>query len=141
MTTPEVIQLRCSAVLFRAQEVLLVHRSLDDSDHWALPGGTPRHGETMAACARRELREETGLLAEPTRVALVLEAIAPETGLHTVDIVFPAREYGPSQDPRQREPGLEPMFVEVDYVSDYDLRPPIGGHLRSAWASRQRSAP
>jgi len=31
----------------------------------------------MVACARRELREETGLLAEPTRVALVHRLLLP----------------------------------------------------------------
>lgn len=141
MTRPEEIELRCSAVLFRAEQILVVHRVLDGSDDWVLPGGTPRYGETMVACARRELHEETDLAAEPTRVALVLEAIAPDTGLHTVDLVFVAQEYGPSRCPRQCEPGLEPMFVPVDSLSELNLRPPIGGHLRSAWASKQRSAP
>lgn len=141
MTRSEEIELRCSAMLFRARAVLLVHRTLDKSDIWVLPGGTPRLGETMVACARRELLEETGLAAEPTRVALVLEAIAPDTAAHTVDLVFAAREYGPPRRPAQREPGLDPMFVALDSIGDLDLRPPIGGHLRSAWASRQRSAP
>jgi 8-oxo-dGTP diphosphatase len=138
---PDAIDLRCSAVLFRAQAVLLVHRTVDGSDDWVLPGGSPRRGETMVACARRELREETGLDGEPTRVVLVLEAITPDTGRHTVDMVFAAREYGPSRSPEQREPGLEPAFVEMDALNEIDLRPPIAGHLRGAGASSLRSAP
>jgi 8-oxo-dGTP diphosphatase len=141
MTAADGIDLRCSAVVFRQQAVLLVHRTVDGSDDWVLPGGTPRHGETMVACARRELREETGLDAEPTRVALVLEAITPDTGLHTVDLVFAATEYGPARLPESREPGLEPVFVQIDALTELDMRPPIAGHLRSAWASRTRSAP
>jgi 8-oxo-dGTP diphosphatase len=141
MTASRDIDLRCSVVLFRGQAVLLVHRTVDGSDDWVLPGGGPRHGETMVACARRELREETGLEAEPTRVALVLEAITPDTGLHTVDLVFAATEYGPARLPESREHGLEPVFVQIDTLRDLDLRPPIAGHLRSAWASRARSAP
>jgi 8-oxo-dGTP diphosphatase len=141
MTRPDAIDLRCSAVLFRGRAVLLVHRTVAGADDWVLPGGTPRLGETMVACARRELREETGLDAEPTRVVLVLEAITPDTGLHTVDIVFAAREYGPARSPEQREPGLKPMFVEIDALTELDLRPPIAGHLRGAWVGGARSAP
>jgi ADP-ribose pyrophosphatase YjhB (NUDIX family) len=135
------IDLRCSAVLLRGSAVLLVHRTVDSSDDWVLPGGSPRIGETMQACARRELREETGLDAEPARVLLVLEAIAPETGLHTVDIVFTAKEYGPARMPELQEAGLEPVFIQLDVLADLDLRPPIAGHLRGTGAGRLQSAP
>lgn len=138
---PEQIELRCSAVVFRGQAVLLVRRVVDGSDDWVLPGGTPRHGETMAACVRREVFEETGLTAEPSRVALVLEAIGPATSQHTVDLVFAAREYGPAGPPQQREPGLHPAFVPVPDLGALNLRPGIAGYLRNAWADRLRTAP
>jgi 8-oxo-dGTP diphosphatase len=141
MTSAEEIEIRCSAVVFRADRVLLVHRTLGGADDWVLPGGTPRYGETMVACVRREILEETGLTAEPTGVALVLEAIAPDTGMHTLDLVFAAREYGLQRRATERESGLDPAFVPVDSLGEIDLRPPIGGHLRSARASRLRSAP
>src|SRR6266487_1539949 len=64
------VNLRCSAVVFRADAVLLCQRS---SGEWVLPGGTPQHGEGSAACVLREVREETGLLVDPWRVAFVLE--------------------------------------------------------------------
>jgi len=41
--------------------VLLQHRG--DIDTWGLPGGSLEMGETLEACARRELSEETGLTA------------------------------------------------------------------------------
>ncbi len=41
--------------------VLLQHRG--DVDTWGLPGGCLEMGETLEACARRELLEETGLTA------------------------------------------------------------------------------
>jgi 8-oxo-dGTP pyrophosphatase MutT (NUDIX family) len=46
--------------------VLLVHRTSDSVGTWALPGGTPHESESMAACARREVLEETGVSASPS---------------------------------------------------------------------------
>lgn len=42
-------------------EVVLVGRASDD--FWVLPKGTPRKGETHEAVARREVQEETGIVA------------------------------------------------------------------------------
>ncbi|WP_298325016.1 NUDIX domain-containing protein [Haloactinopolyspora sp.] len=52
------------AVLDRSGRLLLVQRT--DSGRWALPGGAMEPGETLAACARREVREETGLTVDVT---------------------------------------------------------------------------
>ena len=43
-------------------EVLLVHRPRYDD--WSLPKGKLDDGETMSACALREVHEETGLVCE-----------------------------------------------------------------------------
>ncbi|MCB8981409.1 MAG: NUDIX domain-containing protein [Ardenticatenaceae bacterium] len=43
--------------------ILLQRRS--DFDFWGLPGGVMELGEDIEACARRELLEETGLIAGP----------------------------------------------------------------------------
>lgn len=123
------IDLRCSAIVIRHNAVLLVHRTNGGIDDWALPGGTPREGESMAACARRELLEETGLTAEPTRIAFVLEAVAPESTRRTVDIVFLATALQASE-PESREAGLEPRFVPAEELNELTLRPALAGHLR-----------
>jgi ADP-ribose pyrophosphatase YjhB (NUDIX family) len=91
---------------------------------------------------RREVREETGLLVSPDRVAYVLEVVGPEAGPRTLDIVFAATEAVANTQPEAREPGLEPLFVPVDQVSGLDLRPPLAGHLRSLLSQgNQRYAP
>jgi len=128
---PDGVELRCSAVVVRKRTVLLVHRVGSGADDWVLPGGTPRPGESMAACARREVREETGLDVNPDRVAFVLEAGGPDSGARTVDIVFLAADSAPDQMPEQREKGLAPVFVPVDRIQELDLRPPVAGHLRA----------
>jgi ADP-ribose pyrophosphatase YjhB (NUDIX family) len=135
------VELRCSAVLFRGSRVLLVRRSGRRKPGWVLPGGTPRHGESMAACVRREVREETGLHAEPSGVAFVLEATGPGPGVHTVDLVFLAVEHGRQAAPLSSEPGLEPQFVALGMLARLDLRPPLAGHLRGLAARRPAVAP
>lgn len=134
---PDGIELRCSAIVVRERTVLLVHRTGSGAGDWVLPGGSPRPGESMAACARREVREETGLHVNPDRVAFVLEAGGPDSGARTVDIVFSAADSAPDQQPEERERGLAPVFVPVDRIHELDLRPPLAGHLRSMLGRRR----
>jgi 8-oxo-dGTP diphosphatase len=136
VSIPDGIEFRCSAVVVRQQTVLLVHRVRGAEDDWVLPGGTPRSSESMAACARREVLEETGLHVDPTRVAFVLEVLGPDGGPRTVDIVF--RAIGSAgEEPESQEPGLCPAFVPVEQISALDLRPPLAGHLRGMLGQRR----
>jgi ADP-ribose pyrophosphatase YjhB (NUDIX family) len=48
-----------SAVITDGEGRILLHRR-SDSGNWALPGGAMELGETLAGCAVREVREETG---------------------------------------------------------------------------------
>lgn len=50
---------RLYAVLYRGE------RFGDGANSWHLPHGTLEEGETLEACAIREIREEAGLIAEP----------------------------------------------------------------------------
>ncbi len=53
-----------SVAVFRGNEVLLVQRGNQlYAGFWSLPGGEVQWGEKVAEAARRELEEETGLLA------------------------------------------------------------------------------
>lgn len=56
-----------SAVVANDQgEILLQRRS--DNDLWSIPGGAMEPGETIRQTAVREVREETGIEVEPTRL-------------------------------------------------------------------------
>jgi ADP-ribose pyrophosphatase YjhB (NUDIX family) len=92
------------------------------------PGGTPHEGESLTACARRELLEETGISANPSKVALVVESVRPESGRRMLDVVFLADE-PPLGRERSGEPGLEPHFVPPGQLAGMDLHPALAGHL------------
>ena len=63
MSISDGIELRCSAVVIRQQNVLLVHRTRGADDDWVLPGGTPRavFAATDAAPGTRPAQQEPGL--------------------------------------------------------------------------------
>jgi 8-oxo-dGTP diphosphatase len=117
--------LRCSVVVFSEDRVLLVRRR--DKDDWALPGGTPRPGEDLLSCARRELLEETGMLIDPGTCALIIETVRPYSA-RLIDLVFLSPTH-PIGQPRGREDGLTPRFVPLAQVSNMTLHPPLDRHL------------
>lgn len=64
------------AVVRRGERFLLVRRrNPPDAGKWGFPGGAQELGETVAAAAARELREETGVGAEPHAILDVIDVI------------------------------------------------------------------
>lgn len=61
-TRPIIVAGSTIIVFNEKQELLLQHRS--DTNDWGLPGGAMELGESFEEVAKRELYEETGLLAE-----------------------------------------------------------------------------
>jgi ADP-ribose pyrophosphatase YjhB (NUDIX family) len=118
-----------SAAVFRGDEVLLVQRGKRPYDgFWSLPGGEIQLGETAADAARRELKEETGLLALTLTLGDVADGIlkdgAGTVTAHYTIIVFATSDvegvlaaasdaaaaafFGPKERMRlQRTPGLD----------------------------------
>jgi 8-oxo-dGTP pyrophosphatase MutT (NUDIX family) len=61
-----------SAVILTREGLLLQRRS--DNGLWGLPGGSVEPGESVVEALVREVREETGLEVEPTRLVGVYSA-------------------------------------------------------------------
>jgi ADP-ribose pyrophosphatase len=86
---------------------------------WELPAGMVEDGEAAAACCRRELSEETGLVAERVHA---LGTYSPCTARLSNRVHSFFVETGPATDARDAEPG-----IEVRLVSPAEL----GGLIRS----------
>jgi 8-oxo-dGTP diphosphatase len=69
---PKQPQIAVSVIPVKEGKVLFGQRA-DRHGHWEMPGGKLSTGEQPSACARRELREETGLEARNLRV---IDAVA-----------------------------------------------------------------
>jgi 8-oxo-dGTP pyrophosphatase MutT (NUDIX family) len=57
----------CGVIVTDGQQLLLGHATR--SPRWDIPKGAAEPGETLAAAAARELREETGLAVAPEELA------------------------------------------------------------------------
>lgn len=125
------VHLRCSVVVTRQEDVLLLHRgsmpTSTDGD-WVLPGGRPRAGESVVACARRETREETGLDVVVQRCLYILEVAGPHSGDRDLELVFLALAAADAQ-PAAQETDRWPVFVPRSRLRNLRLRPPLAGHL------------
>ncbi len=82
-----------SAVILDQNRLLLQQRS--DGGQWGLPGGSVEVGESVSEAVVREVREETGLEVEPTRLVGVysdpaIQVVRYPTGhvWHYVTVLF-----------------------------------------------------
>jgi ADP-ribose pyrophosphatase YjhB (NUDIX family) len=116
---------RVATVVERGGDLLLVRHKKPGTDaYWVLPGGRLEPGETIPACAIRELAEETGLAASFSGVLYVGEFL--REGRHTIDVVARVTLEGEDEavlgsDP-EVAPDAEPTLREVRWVSVDELR-------------------
>ncbi len=127
-----------SAAIFRAHEVLLIERGKEGPFRglWSLPGGRIEPGEPVRAAALREIREETGVIAELAGVLDVHDVIRrdPAGGLasHYLLAVFYGRWV--SGEPIAGDDASAARFVALDTVSELHMTDGAADFVRRATA-------
>lgn len=100
------------AVIHR-NRVLLIRRGAEPlKGRWSLPGGMMELGEELAAAARRELKEETGLDVEPLEIIEVFDRIIFEGESLPRPPGALVKRQGDSKNARR----VRYHYVIVDYV-------------------------
>lgn len=105
--------------------VLLIRRT--DNGLWALPGGYQNLGETPAACAVRECKEESGYLVQIDRLLGVWSSLSyeyvhyPWKDNEFVHVLFQAHIVGGA-------PSTSDESSEISWFAEHELPPLSDGH-------------
>jgi len=107
------------AVVLLDYEILLVKRgSKPCAGCWAIPGGRVEYGEPLEEAVKRELLEETNILAEPLGIIWVSEVLPgtyPDVSEHYVLIDFLMKPIDVS-NPKPSTDALELGFFRLDRI-------------------------
>ena len=129
---------RAAGLIIADAGLLLVRQRRSDRDHWLLPGGGVRFGESLAAALRRELREELRLAIEPGRPLALAEAISDDMAAypkHVLHVIIEATLVDDTARPRL---GGDEAVLEARYFTSAELgavtvTPPITSFLQSCF--------
>lgn len=108
-------------------EILLIKRT--DNGCWGYAGGSVELGEKVEDTARRELFEETGLIAESLELFSVFSGedthyVYPNGDeVHNIDIVYICRKFSGELKPDKDE-ASDAKFFDIDNIPE-KISPPL----------------
>jgi phosphoribosylformimino-5-aminoimidazole carboxamide ribotide isomerase len=118
---PSQVRVRVAAAVIGNSKLLIVKHQKRERAWWCLPGGGLEPGETLSACAERELLEETGLKVKAGRIIYLGELILPEE--HLLDVFIRAEKTGGTLA-KGEDRGLKALrFVPVGTLNRMDFLP------------------
>lgn len=132
---PDLPRVGVGALVMKEDSVLLVRRKGEPAAGlWAIPGGNLKLGETIRACAEREIMEETGVAIRAGEMLYTFETIdRDENGrvrFHYV-VVDVAAEYV-SGEPQAADDALEARWVPLAEMDAFPLARSTREFLKAA---------
>jgi ADP-ribose pyrophosphatase YjhB (NUDIX family) len=110
--------------VLRGDDVLLVRRGKEPRrGQWSLPGGAQKIGETVAAAARREVMEETGLDVEILGLVDVVDSVIydDDGGVHYHYTLIDLAARAPAGEPRAGGDVDAVRWVALADLDGYEL--------------------
>ncbi|WP_405198774.1 NUDIX domain-containing protein [Christiangramia sp. LLG6405-1] len=107
-------------------KVLLIQRKNEPfKDQWALPGGFVDEGEDLETAAKRELKEETGLVVKSMEQVQAFGNPGRDPRGHTISIAFLSRifceeDLSPSDDARDARWVAVEDLPKMELAFDHD---------------------
>jgi len=113
------LRVRVCGLCWDSDKLLLVnHKSLNNTNFWAPPGGGVEFGETLEIGLKREFLEETGIEIGSLKFAFGCEFI--KDPLHAIELFFSVNRTG-----GELISGYDPEFQviqDVKFVSDDEIQ-------------------
>ena len=133
---PKLPRVRVAVVLVDDQDrILLVRHRKGEKTYWLLPGGGLDFGESLFACAARELREETGLEVEASRMLYVSEAISPDGARHILNLYVMGTVTGGALGPPPEGDVIDEIaWKPIAELPTLTLYPAIAEHILASHA-------
>jgi ADP-ribose pyrophosphatase YjhB (NUDIX family) len=125
------VRVRVGVVIVRDGRILLVNHRRMGRSYWVLPGGGLVQGESLMACAAREVREETGLGIVADRLLYLAEAFPRDGSRHTLDVILLGHLADEMGVPQAMAGWAieQPEFVPLDDLPGLPLLPPITAEI------------
>lgn len=113
--TNKTIRISCEIIVKKDNTFLLGKRKGGYGDGtWALPGGHLEFGETLIACARRELMEELGIISQDLWLAFITDGINTAKDRHYLHMTFITEQYSGEITLKEPDKCYEWKFFPVD---------------------------